>query len=359
MGVAHRVADLHHELEPAGDRELVLVAVPGERHAFDQLHREVGQPVGGHPALEEPRDAGMLEQRQDPALLEEAAEHPRRAPLDELDRGALLELAVGPLTEVHRPHAAPAEQPDDAPGADALGGAALGEEGGVEQRARHRQGRLEEALAAVRVQQAQHLRVDLGVVAGGALGERHLLVGGDVEQGVEDGVDAAVAVGRRGEHRCGPRCVPATRCATMAGGRAPVPQSPGETPAPNQERRHGTPAARPNLLSLPSWRWRPRPSGWRTWRSSPPADGHRDAIGVVDTNPDSRAFGRLVGLTDFPHGGNELHHFGWNACSSHLCPYAANAHVERRYLVVPGTHSLAHPHPRYQARSAAARSCRR
>src|SRR5690606_3081901 len=28
-----------------------------------------------------------------------------------------------------------------------------------------------------------------------------------------------------------------------------------------------------------------------------------------------------------------------NACSSHLCGYAANPHMERRYLVVPGTHS--------------------
>jgi methanethiol oxidase len=65
----------------------------------------------------------------------------------------------------------------------------------------------------------------------------------------------------------------------------------------------------------------------------------RDAIGVVDTDPESRSFGRLVGLTDFPQGGNELHHFGWNACSSHLCPYSGNAHVERRYLVVPGTDS--------------------
>ena len=81
-------------------------------------------------------------------------------------------------------------------------------------------------------------------------------------------------------------------------------------------------------------------------------DGQRDALGVVDTNPESSAFGRLVGQADFPQGGNELHHFGWNACSSHLCPYAPNAHVERRYLVVPGTHSSRDPHPRHQARSA-------
>ncbi|MFL5579075.1 MAG: selenium-binding protein SBP56-related protein [Gemmatimonadaceae bacterium] len=68
-------------------------------------------------------------------------------------------------------------------------------------------------------------------------------------------------------------------------------------------------------------------------------DGRRDAIGVVDTNPLSSDYGRLVGRVEFPQGGNELHHFGWNACSSHLCPSAPHAHVERRYLVVPGTHS--------------------
>jgi len=68
-------------------------------------------------------------------------------------------------------------------------------------------------------------------------------------------------------------------------------------------------------------------------------DRQRDAIGVVDTDPDSPTCGQLVHRVEFPHGGNELHHFGWNACSSHLCPYAPHAHVERRYLVVPGTHS--------------------
>ena len=67
--------------------------------------------------------------------------------------------------------------------------------------------------------------------------------------------------------------------------------------------------------------------------------GRRDALGVVDTDPASKSYSRLVGQVDLPDGGNELHHFGWNACSSHLCPYAPNAHVERRYLIVPGTHS--------------------
>jgi len=64
-----------------------------------------------------------------------------------------------------------------------------------------------------------------------------------------------------------------------------------------------------------------------------------DAIGVVDVNPKSPDYGRLVGQTDMPNAGDELHHFGWNACSSCLCPFAPHAHVERRYLVVPGIES--------------------
>ncbi|HET9438883.1 MAG TPA: selenium-binding protein SBP56-related protein [Longimicrobiales bacterium] len=68
-------------------------------------------------------------------------------------------------------------------------------------------------------------------------------------------------------------------------------------------------------------------------------NGQKDALGVVDTDATSKSYGQLIGKLEFPQGGNELHHFGWNACSSHLCAYAANPHVERRYLVVPGTHS--------------------
>ncbi|MDP8901303.1 MAG: selenium-binding family protein, partial [Actinomycetota bacterium] len=50
-------------------------------------------------------------------------------------------------------------------------------------------------------------------------------------------------------------------------------------------------------------------------------------------------YGQLVGRLDMPNAGDELHHFGWNACSSALCPTAPHPHVERRYLVVPGLRS--------------------
>ena len=72
---------------------------------------------------------------------------------------------------------------------------------------------------------------------------------------------------------------------------------------------------------------------------NPQKDGRPDALGVVDVDPGSRSYGRLVGQTDMVSAGDELHHFGWNACSSCLCPYAPHPHMERRYLVVPGINS--------------------
>jgi methanethiol oxidase len=68
-------------------------------------------------------------------------------------------------------------------------------------------------------------------------------------------------------------------------------------------------------------------------------NGKPDALGVVDVGPESSGYGHLVGQVDLPHPGDELHHFGWNACSACLCPYAPHPHVERRYLVVPGINS--------------------
>src|SRR5688572_28044179 len=64
-----------------------------------------------------------------------------------------------------------------------------------------------------------------------------------------------------------------------------------------------------------------------------------DAIGVVDVKPGSKSFGHLVGQLDMPNVGDELHHFGWTACSASLCPYAPHPHVRRRYLLVPGLRS--------------------
>jgi methanethiol oxidase len=67
--------------------------------------------------------------------------------------------------------------------------------------------------------------------------------------------------------------------------------------------------------------------------------GGPDALAVIDVNTASPTYGQPISQVDMPHAGDELHHFGWNACSSCLCPYAAHPHVERRYLIVPGLRS--------------------
>ena len=100
-------------------------------------------------------------------------------------------------------------------------------------------------------------------------------------------------------------------------------------------------------------RWTPDPTFYASPRDAVSAPAERlayvaafdrtarrpDAIAVLDVDPDSAGYGRVVGWTDLPHTGDELHHFGWNACSSALCPTAPHPHVERRYLIVPGLRS--------------------
>jgi selenium-binding protein 1 len=64
-----------------------------------------------------------------------------------------------------------------------------------------------------------------------------------------------------------------------------------------------------------------------------------DAIAVVDVDPESSSYAKIIGRTEMSRAGDELHHFGWNACSSCLCPNAPHPHMERRYLIVPGLRS--------------------
>jgi selenium-binding protein 1 len=64
-----------------------------------------------------------------------------------------------------------------------------------------------------------------------------------------------------------------------------------------------------------------------------------DSIDVIDLDPISTGYGSIVNRIAMPNLGDELHHFGWNACSSCLCPNAPHPHTQRRYLVVPGLRS--------------------
>jgi methanethiol oxidase len=70
-----------------------------------------------------------------------------------------------------------------------------------------------------------------------------------------------------------------------------------------------------------------------------PAAQQKDAMTVLDCDPASGSYGQVVGWSELPTTGNELHHFGWNACSSAFCHEGHAGTLERRYLVVPGLRS--------------------
>ena len=55
-----------------------------------------------------------------------------------------------------------------------------------------------------------------------------------------------------------------------------------------------------------------------------------DGLATLDADRSSKTYGTVLNTLTTTYAGDELHHFGWNACSSSLCPYAAHPHVERR-----------------------------
>jgi selenium-binding protein 1 len=67
-----------------------------------------------------------------------------------------------------------------------------------------------------------------------------------------------------------------------------------------------------------------------------------DALAVVDTDAASETYGTIVGWAELPTVGDELHHFGWNACSSalqHEGHDMGEDGLQRRFLLLPGLRS--------------------
>ncbi|HEY2841748.1 MAG TPA: selenium-binding protein SBP56-related protein, partial [Pirellulales bacterium] len=65
-------------------------------------------------------------------------------------------------------------------------------------------------------------------------------------------------------------------------------------------------------------------------------DKKPDFLATVDADPDSPTYSKVIHRLPMPFVGDELHHFGWNACSS--CHGDAEA-AARRFLIVPGQRS--------------------
>ena len=60
-----------------------------------------------------------------------------------------------------------------------------------------------------------------------------------------------------------------------------------------------------------------------------------DYLATIDADPESPTYSQVISRLEMPGIGDELHHMGWNACSS--CHHDATK--ERRYLIVPGVRS--------------------
>src|SRR5204863_10004636 len=55
-----------------------------------------------------------------------------------------------------------------------------------------------------------------------------------------------------------------------------------------------------------------------------------DYLATVDLDPASKTYSQVVHRLPMPNVGDELHHFGWNACA------ACHGNRARRYLIIPG-----------------------
>ena len=60
-----------------------------------------------------------------------------------------------------------------------------------------------------------------------------------------------------------------------------------------------------------------------------------DYLATIDVDPNSPTFSKVIHRLDMPNIGDELHHMGWNACSS--CH--DDAGMARKYLLLPGVRS--------------------
>ena len=60
-----------------------------------------------------------------------------------------------------------------------------------------------------------------------------------------------------------------------------------------------------------------------------------DYLATIDVDPESQNYSKVIHRLEMPGIGDELHHMGWNACSS--CH--GDSGMSRKYLLVPGVRS--------------------
>lgn len=116
----HRIEYRREQAQPRCERQRARGAVAVDGLALDVLEYQVRLPAAGHACIEQPRDVGMSEPREQARL---AADVPggvgaETAALENLERRLALELAVVAAPEPYAPHAAATEEAHDLIGAD-------------------------------------------------------------------------------------------------------------------------------------------------------------------------------------------------------------------------------------------------
>ncbi len=109
MRVLDRLADGDEQLQSLARREVVVVAVPRDRHALDQLHDEIGVAGIGGSAIQDPGDVGVIHDGQGLSFGFEPGDHlPGIHPgLDQLQRHTAFDRfgLLGHIDHAHAPFA--------------------------------------------------------------------------------------------------------------------------------------------------------------------------------------------------------------------------------------------------------------
>ena len=107
MRILHRRTYLPKQLEPAGHCQLVAFTIEIDSFALDQFHDQVRHAVGGGTAIQQTRDVGMVERRQNLPFIAESLVH--RSAIDaaanQFDRHFLGVLSVGANRAIDLAHA--------------------------------------------------------------------------------------------------------------------------------------------------------------------------------------------------------------------------------------------------------------
>jgi hypothetical protein len=115
MRILHGGAHFAEQYDSLPNPKTAAPAIFVDRQAFDVLHDKIWLSIGSRTAIEQTRDIGMLETREDLPFLSEPIDNQIgfHALTDELDRHLFSKFRVGTHRQVNRSHTAGTELADE------------------------------------------------------------------------------------------------------------------------------------------------------------------------------------------------------------------------------------------------------